>query len=303
MEKNSRPGKAAYLPQGIRTAPPAPLKTIAKTVLCSATDIVDSVTGRRQALIPPTRLRVRVGCFFDYINARTFTAVGEEFLTYLVVHGGLTPSSAVLDVGCGCGQLAAPLIDVIGDTGSYDGLDIDAEALAWCREAIGQRHANFQFSHADVANGYYRAEAQGSSAGYRFPYDDEAFDLVFLKSLFTHMVTDEAHAYLAEIARVLKPGGKCLITYYVMNDETRENIDNGNSALAFQYEDNGCYYLDPAVPEYSLAYDETLLRQLYADCALTIDEPLLYGAWSGHADPLSYQDIVVATKPTRDASH
>ncbi|MCP4766455.1 MAG: class I SAM-dependent methyltransferase [Gammaproteobacteria bacterium] len=252
--------------------------------------------GRRNSLTPPSKLRVRVGCFFDFINANTFIAAGEEFFTYLVQLGGLTPTSRVLDVGCGCGQLAAPLTGFLQENGSYDGLDIDKQAIDWCKRQIAGKHPNFRFTLANVANAYYHRTGEQSSQHYRFPYEDNSFDLVFLKSLFTHMIGPETRAYLSEIARVLKPNAKCFITYYILNDESRRLIKNGSSILDFQHQADGCYTIDPKVPEYTLSFDEKVLRSFYQENNLTIEEPIHFGSWPGREDALSFQDIVIATK-------
>lgn len=45
------------------------------------------------------------------------------------------------------------------------------------------------------------------------PYGDAQFDLVYALSVFTHMHEENARAWLAELARVVRPGGLALLTY------------------------------------------------------------------------------------------
>ena len=64
-------------------------------------------------------------------------------------------------------------------------------------------------------------------------------------SVFTHMRRREVANYLSEISRVLKPNGKCYITYFLINEETLGCLDKlGDSAdgwvnYKFQFEVDG----------------------------------------------------------------
>jgi ubiquinone/menaquinone biosynthesis C-methylase UbiE len=39
-----------------------------------------------------------------------------------------------------------------------------------------------------------------------------------MKSLFTHIRPAEVENYLREMARVLKPGGRCLAAFFMLNE-------------------------------------------------------------------------------------
>src|SRR5690349_12650783 len=67
-------------------------------------------------------------------------AIGAEFLGYFVRNGGLGRGERVLDLGCGLGRMAVPLTQYLETSASYDGIDIAADAIAWCREAIESRY-------------------------------------------------------------------------------------------------------------------------------------------------------------------
>ena len=41
-------------------------------------------------------------------------------------------------------------------------------------------------------------------------------DVAFLTSVFTHMLPEDVEHYLDELARVLKPGGRTLITWFLL---------------------------------------------------------------------------------------
>lgn len=259
-------------------------------------DLLDMVPGRRDALVP-SRRRLRR----NFIGGADFVAVGQEFFGYFVDLAGLGPDDRVLDVGCGFGRMAIPLTKYLSARGSYEGFDILAEGVEWCAERITPRFANFGFQVADVRNPLYNPAGSADASEYRFPYDDATFDFVFLASVFTHMFPAPMEHYLSEIARVLRPGGRCLVTYFLMNDESRRRSEPGSTmpgAPTFSFGETGEGYwtTSPSSPAKAIAYDEDKVRALLEGSGLDIVEPLRYGTWSGRPDGLSFQDIVIARR-------
>ena len=74
----------------------------------------------------------------------------------------------------------------------------------------------------------------GSASAYRFPFADQAFDFIFLASVFTHMLPDAVEHYVHEISRLLAPGGVCVASYFLLNGETRTGVDAGSSFMSFR---------------------------------------------------------------------
>jgi len=142
----------------------------------------------------------------------------------------------------------------------------------------------------------YNPQGKSNARDYRFPFATSSFDFAFLASVFTHMLPDDLENYLSEIARALKPGGKCLITYFLLNSESTALLQAGSSSLNFQYELTGCRTIDANVPEEAVAYQEDAIRALYQKHGLKILESIRHGKWSGRKDGLSYQDIVIASR-------
>ena len=155
-----------------------------------------------------------------FIGNGDFEAVGKLLLGHFVDEGGLKLTDKVLDVGCGMGRAALPMVDFLDAKagGSYDGFDIVWKGIEWCQKKYRQ-YSNFKFIHADVYNLHYNPSGRNKSSQYRFPYPDNAFDFVLLTSVFTHMMPEDVENYLSEIARVMKPNGTCFITYFIMTDE------------------------------------------------------------------------------------
>jgi SAM-dependent methyltransferase len=251
-------------------------------------DVFDSVTGRRDPLIPPHGLWF-VGGEEDY------QAVNEEYVRYFVDFAGLQPSHRVLDVGCGIGVMAARLTKFLDSNGSYSGFDIVRVGVEWAQKHIGSRYSNFSFVHADIFNKHYNPRGKVSPGNFRFPYEDGSFDFVFLKSVFTHLLPDSVPHYLQEIRRVLKPTGRCLATVFLLNDESVELMREGRSSISLPYDLDGCRVADARFPESIVAIPELLLQQWCEDAALTLGSPIRYGSWCGRKAYVSYQDISILT--------
>lgn len=256
-------------------------------------DAVEKMSGESDQFTPPFSLRVVVGCNKD---ARSFREEGEERLKHFRDVCSLEPFENVLDVGCGCGMTAVPLTTYLDRSARYEGLDIVNRLIQWDRKHISSRHPNFHFELADVFNKAYNPNGKHRASEYRFPYDNDSFDLVCLFSVFTHMLEKDLGNYLSEISRVLKPGGRCMISYHLTNKDVLRLVDAGQTSLDFRHVIEGYRTVSERVPETAVAYDDQLIRGLYQKVGLAIVEPIHYGSWCCAKDSLGYQDIVVASK-------
>jgi SAM-dependent methyltransferase len=258
-----------------------------KHLYLSALDLSDK-PARRREMVPPRTMY--------FVGDGDYKAVGLEFRKLFTEYGGLKPEHRVLDVGCGIGRMAVPLTDFL-TSGEYHGFDIVRKGVEWCRSNITPRYPNFHFLHSDVRNKFYNPNGVYEASSYRFPYDDGSFDFVFLTSVFTHMFPADLENYTREIARVLKPGGRCFITMFLLNEESQSLIEKKRSTQNFVHRLEGCVTTDPTNPEGSLAFQESYVRTtLFGRLGLSIGEPIHYGSWCGRDEFLSYQDVVIATK-------
>jgi SAM-dependent methyltransferase len=112
-------------------------------------------------------------------SAASIIAVAE---TYLESEGPL----AVLDFGCGS---ARTLRHMTRRGWNLHGCDVDREAIEWASQSL--------------PGAEFRVNAQLPP----LEWVDEAFDLVFAVSLFTHFSPEMQRLWARELARLLRPGG------------------------------------------------------------------------------------------------
>ena len=252
-----------------------------------ALDLRDRLGGRGGRLVPPRRL--------DYGAHSDFVATGDELLSQLVELAGLQPSDAVLDVGCGSGRVARPLTGYLGEEGSYDGFDVNREAIGWCRRRY-RGFPHFRFQVADLFHRRFNPQGAHSAAEYPFPYEAGRFDVAVLTSVLTHLLEAEADHYLSEVSRVLRSGGRVLATFFLLDDDSRAAIADGRSGLAFLDADAHVAVVSEDLPEEAVAYDEGWLRERLAAHGLGVREPVVHGTWRGTPHGLAFQDVLVAER-------
>jgi ubiquinone/menaquinone biosynthesis C-methylase UbiE len=216
-----------------------------------------------------------------------FAEVGEQYVRSLRDLADLKPTDHVLDIGCGIGRIARPLTRELRPPGSYDGFDIRPEAVAWCEERYRQTPARFTFIHCDVHNTAYNPDGVEVASEYTFPYPDAAFDVAIAVSVFTHLLPESADRYLSEASRVLAPGGRMLLTWFLLTDPPAPAPE-----LDFHAMTGAAATIKPNNPEAAVAYSEPWLRDRITVNNLTLREPIHHGSWRG-TPGIHFQDIVV----------
>lgn len=252
-------------------------------------DLWEQMTGKRPPLSPARGM--------IFVGSGDFALQGRLLLEQLVRLGQLQPHEQVLDVGSGIGRVAVPLTAYLNQQGSYEGFDIVKSGVAWCNRHIAAKYPNFRFLHIDLKNDLYNLSTQQEAKAFIFPYDDERFDLVFLFSVFTHMMPEDVAQYLKQIARVLKPGGRCLATFFVLNDASKEGMMQYDG-LKFVHNYGNYAHIDPEVKEANIAFEEDWLMQAIAAAGLEVagNWP---GYWSGRDKQAceGFQDTLLLRKP------
>jgi SAM-dependent methyltransferase len=130
--------------------------------------------------------------YLDTLGALAPTqAYKREVLALLDLHDG----DRVLDAGCGTGEDVQALAAIVGPSGRAVGVDRSARMIAEARRRCGDAGPQLRFLAGDVRR-------------LRFP--DAAFDACRADRVLQHL--GDPRAALAEMARVVRPGGRVVIS-------------------------------------------------------------------------------------------
>lgn len=272
----------------IKSLVPDVLKVPLRNTRNLISDAVSLLPFTRGRFVPPRHLQRLVG-------DGDFQHVGDGLLQLLIEYTSLKPSESVLDVGCGIGRVAAPLTRYLSPQGSYHGFDIMPLTIKWCQQKITPQYPNFHFQLADIRNVHYNPRGRYNAAEYHFPYAANTFDVVFLTSVFTHLLPDDVQRYLLEIARVLKPGGRCMATAFLLNDVALRSIEEGRAIFTLQHMVPGGRISSPEDPEAVVAQEEASFLEACGNSGLHISA-LHRGSWSGDRSRAQGHDFVVMRK-------
>jgi SAM-dependent methyltransferase len=210
-----------------------------------------------------------------------------------VALGRLRPEEDVLDVGSGVGRVAVGLTGWL--QGRYEGIDVVRRGIEWCEREITPRFPNFHFQVADLYNRHYNPVGRVSASEYRFPFEDRSFDFVVLTSVFTHLLPPARDNYISEIARVLRPTGRCFATFFLLDDKATRSVQEGRDSVNFRFQRPGYWTNNQRIPEAAVAYGEVDVREEFESNGLQL-ALVRYGRWSGRDDGVGFQDIVVAAQ-------
>jgi SAM-dependent methyltransferase len=240
--------------------------------------------------VPPVELIQQVGGQAE----ADYRAVGQEFFDIFVRYGGIKPTDRVLDVGCGCGRMAWALTRFL-TSGTFEGFDITPEAIEWCQRNITSQFPHFRFQLADLHNAAYNPHAKGQARDYHFPYPDRSFDFTFLTSVFTHMLPQDLEHYAREITRTLKPRGRAVITFFILNDESERLLKEDQGRLSFQHSYAGgqVRVQDLSNPEAAIAYPEVTVRRILGESGLKLLHPIYFGSWCRRTATVTHQDLTI----------
>lgn len=174
--------------------------------------------------LPPARLRTSEWHKAD----DDFLETGRREVQQLIDDEALSEKGNVLDIGCGPGRFAIALLDrwpwPSRWNREYRGVDIMKNAIDWCKANIGIHHDPFRFIHLDRRHRRY--SGRGAKVPPTVPIDDGWADLVYLFSVVSHMERSDLPGHLGEFERVLAPGGRIVLTGFIVDEDVPEYEEN-----------------------------------------------------------------------------
>lgn len=192
--------------------------------------------------------------YADEANLSTRAAVwrpgpdGREPADVIVAAVQAATPSAVLEVGCGTGVLASRLLSELGPDAHLVAVDTSERFV----DLTAQRGVPARV--ADVQ---------------ALPFPDDSFDVVVAAWMLYHV--PDLHAGLAEVARVLRPGGRFVA------------VTNGDEHVAdLRREAGGA----PMITHFSAENGEAALRRHFADIAR--DDLHTRAVFPDHVGALAY---------------
>ena len=139
---------------------------------------------------------IRWASFYDFVTGFLTFGQAKRLRTMTIDNTGLKPGESVLDVGCGTGGVTLPAKERVGATGIVAGIDPAPEMIS-----VAQQKARRKGLEIDFRVGVIEA----------LPFQDATFDAVTASLMMHHLPEPLQTKGLAEIYRVLKPGGRLLI--------------------------------------------------------------------------------------------
>ncbi len=171
------------------------LKSASPSVLLRQLQVKDNLGTDGFPLPPPNLMYDVIASRWQAVFMDSGEKVVEDMAMQLERHGHpLHGFFAILDFGCGCGRL---IRHVQAHTkASLTGSDYNASLISWC-----QAHLPFaSFSVNQLLP----------------PFDvpSASFDFVYARSVFTHLPATTQAAWIAELGRVIRPGGVLYLTMH-----------------------------------------------------------------------------------------
>jgi ubiquinone/menaquinone biosynthesis C-methylase UbiE len=141
--------------------------------------------------------------FYDVLLKILTLGREGRFRHRIITAARLESGQRVLDVGCGTGTLTLAAAEVVGTEGRVHGIDPAPEMIARARAKAAKATAPVAFE-------------VGVVEALAFP--DQSVDVVLSSLMFHHLPDPLKPAALAEIRRVLAPGGHLLVVDFGKTD-------------------------------------------------------------------------------------
>jgi demethylmenaquinone methyltransferase/2-methoxy-6-polyprenyl-1,4-benzoquinol methylase/phosphoethanolamine N-methyltransferase len=142
---------------------------------------------------------IRWASFYDLVVNLPTLGQARRLRKMTVDQALIKPGDNVLDVGCGTGEVSLPAKAHAQD-GKVYGIDPSPEMIAVARRKAARKRLEIDFRVGVIES---------------LPFPDASIDVVTSSMMMHHLPDDLKVRGLAEVFRVLKPGGRLLIADFM----------------------------------------------------------------------------------------
>ena len=218
-----------------------------------------------------------------------------EYLAYLPLLCEVRRDARILEIGCHHGRTSRGLLQYLRWPGEYFGFDIDRTQIEEATSRITSLTPHFHYVYADIYHRQYNPTGSIPACDFVFPFDDCSFDCVYAASVFTHLLPEEVLNYFKQARRVLKPTGKILFSFFVL-----DYYQGARTTISTNYEFEHLYNGDKQVgikyteyPDVVIAYSAERIKDYAALAGLKVLR-IVPGLWSNNQGiAVNEQDLVV----------
>jgi len=228
------------------------------------------------------------------------------FQTLLYLNLEKKDNNRILDVGCGTGLLGIASEPFVGPEGQYVGIDVNKRDIEFCRRQYPS--PTFEFTHLSTNNPAYAPHQTKDRL--QWPFERNVFDVALALSVWTHLNEADARFYLTEVIRVLKPGGKAIVTVFLLDETYHRSLAlrSGQQGRYHRTSQDQWIFDQPAygseawfhprwarVPEQAIGITKAGLDGLASSAGLNLHEQY-QGNWK-EVPGMYFQDVLIFQKP------
>ena len=148
--------------------------------------------------------------FYDLLVKIVSLGQERRIRQRIIAAARLEPGQRVLDVGCGTGTLAIAAAEAVGKEGRVQGIDPAKEMIARAQAKSARAGVTVEFQ-------------AGVIEALRF--SDQSMDVVLSTLMFHHLPGELQPRALAEIRRVLAPGGRLVLVDFGKPDHMVAGVE------------------------------------------------------------------------------
>ena len=195
-------------------------------------------------------------------NNETYISSATEQIDFLIKKCKLKRDSIFLDFGCGQGRMLNGLKYLKLSIKKYVGVDTDLKSINWCKKWLKTYSAESEFICLPAYNHRYNKNAKGLT---ELPFKKNHFDIIFLNSVFSHMLIKDIDFYLKEFYKVITKNGFVYLTAFI-----EENVSS--------IKENPKNYIAPSVGRlHRVRYEKKFFFDLCEKSGFKIDFFLHHG--------------------------